>query len=89
MAKARPRVSTISQAVKAYGGPEKFDRAFGLTNAATAQGEGPDRSLEVWHRAGVPPRYLFGLYVGLERRGYEPTPKLFGLKSWCQLECEP
>jgi hypothetical protein len=75
MAKAKPRVSNISQAVKAYGGPQKFADAFNLSG----------NDLESWTKCGVPRAHHLGLYVGLQRRGYEPMAKLFGLKSW--LEC--
>jgi len=69
MAKAKSRVSTINQVVKAYCGPEQFTRAFNL----------PGDGLESWVRAGVPRAHHLGLYLGLLRRRHSPSPKLFGL----------
>jgi hypothetical protein len=60
-------------AVAAFGGETKFMRAFQLD------------SLDTWHRSGVPPGHHLGLYRGLERRGYQVSPKLFGLTSWRKL----
>jgi hypothetical protein len=77
MAKAKPKVSTIKQAVKAYRGKAAFARSFGLTLRS-----GYYHSLGSWYRAGVPRAHHLGLYVGLERRGYGAQPKLFGLTSW-------
>jgi hypothetical protein len=71
------KVSTVDQAVKIYGGADKLARSFCIST---------DREgVEAWFHAGVPRAHHLGLYVGLHKRGYEPTPKLFGLSSWRQL----
>jgi hypothetical protein len=66
------RISRVDQAIKAFGANAKFMRAFQRD------------SLVTWHRF-VPPGHHLGLYVGLERRGYQVSPKLFGLPSWREL----
>lgn len=70
------KVSTIREAVKAYGGTAQIRRAFRLPK----QGPG---SLDEWRRWNhVSKGYHLALFVGLMARGFEPTPSLFGVSEW-------
>ena len=71
------RVRTVDEAAAAYGGMSELIKAFGLTMA-----KGRANSVERWQLAGVPRYYHLGLYLGLQHRGYEATPELFGARSW-------
>jgi hypothetical protein len=73
MAKTDKLIEHIDDVIEAYGGREKFAQAFGYPDRATM--------LQHW-RHGIPSGAGLGLYMGLLARGCEPTPKLFGLKSW-------
>ena len=70
-------VRTFDEAAAAYGGLPELIKAFGLTMA-----KGRANSVERWQLAGVPRYYHLGLYLGLQHRGYEATPELFGARSW-------
>jgi len=70
-------VRTVDEAAAAYGGMPELIKAFGLTMA-----KGRANSVERWQLAGVPRYYHLGLYLGLQHRGYEATPELFGARSW-------
>ena len=70
-------VSTVDEAAAAYGGMPELVKAFGLTMA-----KGRANSVERWQLAGVPRYYNLGLYLGLQHRGYEATPQLFGARTW-------
>jgi hypothetical protein len=70
-------VRTVDEAAAAYGGLPELIKAFGLTMA-----KGRANSVERWQLAGVPCYHQLGLYLGLQHRGYEATPELFGAKSW-------
>ena len=70
-------VRTFDEAAAAYGGLPELIKAFGLTTA-----KGRANSVERWQLAGVPRYHHLGLYLGLQHRGYEATPELFGAKSW-------
>ena len=70
-------VRTVDEAAAAYGGMPELIKAFGLTMA-----KGRANSIERWQLAGVPRYYQLGLYLGLQHRGYEATPELFGARSW-------
>jgi hypothetical protein len=65
-------VRTIDQVVAVYGGEKAFCRAFRLRKA----------DIETWRQHGVPRGHTLGLYLGLKARGAEPSPHLFGIKSW-------
>jgi hypothetical protein len=71
------RVRTVDEAAAAYGGMSELIKAFGLTMA-----KGRTNSVERWQLAGVPRYHYLALYLGLQYRGYEATPELFGAKSW-------
>ena len=73
----RKTVCTVDEAAAAYGGMPELIKAFGLTMA-----KGRANSVERWQRAGVPRYHYLALYLGLQHRGYEATPELFGAKSW-------
>jgi hypothetical protein len=73
----RKPVCTVDDAAAAYGGMPELIKAFGLTMA-----KGRANSVERWQLAGVPRYYNLGLYLGLQHRGYEPTPQLFGARTW-------
>jgi hypothetical protein len=73
--KTLKRVSTLTQAIAAYGGEKAFAKAFGL------RGKAGD-TLADWQRHGVPRGHQLGLCVGLEMRGAEPLPELFGAETW-------
>ena len=68
----KSHISTLDAAIAVYGGRAAFCRAFNIT------GDG----LRSWHHAGVPRAQHLGLYFGLQRRGFEPTARLFGLTGW-------
>src|SRR5215467_11335000 len=70
-------VRTVDEAAAAYGGLPELIKAFGLTMA-----KGRANSVERWQLAGVPRYYHLGLYLGLQHRGYEATPQLFGATTW-------
>ena len=69
-------VSTLEQVAAAYGGWGALARSFGGLSCESSNG------LCTWLRAGAPPGHRLGLYVGLQRRGYQATPELFGAASW-------
>jgi hypothetical protein len=71
------RVRTVDEAAAAYGGMHELIKAFGLTMA-----KGRANSVERWQIDGVPRYHCLALYLGLQHRGYEATPELFGAKSW-------
>jgi hypothetical protein len=73
----RKTVCTVDEAAAAYGGMPELIKAFGLTMA-----KGRANSVERWQLAGVPRYYNLGLYLGLQHRGYEATPQLFGARTW-------
>jgi hypothetical protein len=73
----RKTVRTVDEAAAAYGGMPELIKAFGLTMA-----KGRADSVERWQLTGVPRYYHLGLYVGLQHRGYEATPQLFGARTW-------
>jgi hypothetical protein len=73
----RKPVCTVGEAAAAYGGMPELIKAFGLTMA-----KGRANSVERWQLAGVPRYYNLGLYLGLQHRGYEATPQLFGARTW-------
>ena len=73
----RKTVCTVDEAAAAYGGMPELIKAFGLTMA-----KGRANSVERWQLTGVPRYHHLGLYLGLQHRGYEATPELFGAKSW-------
>jgi hypothetical protein len=73
----RKTVRTIDEAAAAYGGMPELIKAFGLTMA-----KGRANSVERWQLTGVPRYYHLGLYLGLQHRGYEATPQLFGATTW-------
>jgi hypothetical protein len=77
MASATKKVSTIDEAAAAYGGMPELVKAFGLTIA-----KGRTNSAERWLQAGVPRYHHLALYLGLQHRGYDATPELFGATSW-------
>jgi len=77
MAAATKTVSTIDEAAAAYGGMPELVKAFGLTMA-----KGRTNSVERWLQAGVPRYHHLALYLGLQHRGYDATPELFGARSW-------
>jgi hypothetical protein len=66
------KIETLDQAAKAYGGKKAMAKAFAITVA----------ELGLWKVRGIPTRYELGLYHGVLARGMEPTPRLFGEKSW-------
>jgi hypothetical protein len=70
-------VRTVDEAAAAYGGMPELIKAFGLTMA-----KGRANSIERWQLTGVPCYHHLGLYLGLQYRGYEATPELFGARSW-------
>jgi hypothetical protein len=69
---SRKMITTLDQAARAYGGKHAMAKAFNLTAS----------DLRMWKVRGIPTRYELGLYHGVIARGMEPTPKLFGVKSW-------
>jgi len=72
MAKAKRKVTSVSGVIKAYGGAKAMAEAFQTT----------EESIEQWKRWGeIPCTEHLGLAMGLKRRGYEPSPKLLGLKK--------
>ena len=73
----RKTVCTVDEAAAAYGGMPELIKAFGLTMA-----KGRANSVERWQLTGVPCYHHLGLYLGLQHRGYEATPELFGARSW-------
>jgi hypothetical protein len=76
MTKAKPKVSTIAQAVKAYGSTAKMARAFQVKSGEVRQ----------WAEVGyVPKIHHLGIVVGLRMRGRLASAKLFGLENWQEL----
>jgi len=67
-------VATLDDVAKVYGSALKLRKAFGLSR----------RDLEVWRAHGVPRDHHLGLYLGLQARGAEPSPRLFGVRSWLE-----
>jgi hypothetical protein len=65
-------VTTLDDVVKVYGSELKLRKAFGLSR----------KDLEGWRAHGVPQGHHLGLYLGLQARGREPSPRLFGVRSW-------
>jgi len=80
----RKTVCSVDEAAAAYGGMHELIKAFGLTMA-----KGRANSVERWQLAGVPRYYHLGLYLGLQRRGYEATPQLFGARTWEEVQVIP
>lgn len=79
MVSRQQRISTITQAVRAYGGAAKITRAFRLPQ------HGPN-SLDEWQRwDAIPKGYHLALYLGLLARGCKPMPTLFGVRAWDHL----
>jgi hypothetical protein len=77
MAKAKNVVANLEDAIAAFGGERKFCRAFRMRKA----------DLEVWREQGnVPRAHALGLYLGLSRRGFEVSPRLFNLTKWTDIE---
>ena len=69
------KVSTMKELVKAYGGLEATAEAFHTTVKSVKQ-------MKVF---GLPCTHFVGSYLGLKARGFEPSPKLFGVKRMCDL----
>jgi hypothetical protein len=76
MVKTDRIVKNLAQAINAYGGADKFAKAFFYEN--------PHVLRQHW-KLGVPAGARLGLFIGLAERGYEPTPRLYGLRSWPEL----
>src|SRR5262245_5379341 len=71
--KTAKTVTTLAQAVAAYGGRRPFCGAFCIS----------DDQLDDWQRWGDIPRGAqLGLLLGLKARGYEMSPQLVGIDSW-------
>jgi hypothetical protein len=79
MAKADKHIRTLDAAIKAYGGRRDFAKAFWLKHT------GPHALRSWFGPGGIPHGDHLGLCLGLQRRGYQPTPELFGIDSWEQL----
>jgi hypothetical protein len=77
MVAATKKVSTIDEAAAAYGGMPELVKAFGLTMV-----KGRTNSVERWLQSGVPRYHHLALYLGLQHRGFDATPELFGARSW-------
>jgi hypothetical protein len=70
------RVTTVRQAIKAYGGELSMAEAFQTTVDCVRR----------WKRWGVIPcTDHLGLFLGLRARGFEPMPKLFDVKDLREL----
>jgi hypothetical protein len=69
-------VTTLAQAIAAYGGRRWFREAFCIS----------DDQLDAWQRWGDIPRSAqLGLLLGLKARGFDSAPTLFGVDSWDQV----
>jgi hypothetical protein len=79
MAKTDKVVKDLPSAFKAYGGKRKFAEAFLLNHT------GPHALRSWFGPGGIPRGDHLGLCLGLQRRGYTPTPELFGMDSWEKL----
>jgi hypothetical protein len=58
-------IRTVDQVVAVYGGEKKLCEAFRLK-----KGE-----LETWRKRGVPRSPTLGLFLGLQLRGHEASPR--------------
>jgi len=72
VARKTRKVATLRQAIRAYGGVRKMAKAFDTT---------PEFIRQCQRWGEIPCTDHLGLMMGLKRRGYEPSPKLFGLKK--------
>ena len=78
--KTRKLVTTIEQAADVYGGVAAMNTAFGIPSRKPLVEKD---SVRDWIKRGSVPRgHQLGLYLGLQRRGYEMSPKLCGIESW-------
>ena len=69
-------VTTLAQAVAAYGGRRPFCDAFCIS----------DDQLDDWQRWGDIPRGAqLGLLLGLKTRVYTMAPQLMGVDSWADV----
>jgi hypothetical protein len=74
--KSGKTVTTLAQAVHAYGGRGPFREAFCIS----------DDQLDDWQRWGDIPRGAqLGLLLGLKARGYTMAPQLVGVDSWADV----
>jgi hypothetical protein len=70
------RISTVDQAIEAMGGDDRVAKWLG-----THKWE-----IDEMRQHGYVERGCFAhFYITLTARGYTPMPKLFGLRSWCQV----
>jgi hypothetical protein len=76
MVEAQRTVMTLEGAIKAYGGVGKIEAAFKL----------PDGELARWRQDGVPRAHALGLLLGLQARGFDVSPKLYGVESWLDIQ---
>ena len=69
-------VTTLAQAIAAYGGRGPFREAFCIS----------DDQLDDWQRWGEIPRGAqLGLLLGLKARGYTMAPQMAGVDSWADV----
>jgi hypothetical protein len=69
-------VTTLAQAIAAYGGRGPFREAFCIS----------DDQLDDWQRWGEIPRGAqLGLLLGLKARGYTMAPQLVGVDTWADV----
>lgn len=77
---APKKAKTIDDAVAAYGGIRPAAAAFRLSLAKNGN------AISNWKAKGEVPRgHFLGLYLGLQLRGIEPTPGLFGVSKWSDI----
>jgi hypothetical protein len=75
MVKANHLIKTLEEAVQVYGLEAKLRRSFALKAD----------DWKTWQAHGVPRGHWLGLFMGLQARGVEASPRLFGVKSWQEL----
>lgn len=64
------KLTTPRQIVKALGGPTKTAKQLGLSDRATPCN---------WYHRGITARYYLRIVTILEPKGYELSPKAFGI----------
>jgi hypothetical protein len=73
MAKAKKQITTVPQLIKAYGGVKATSKNFWTT----------EKEVRLWVKHDWSPRnFQLGMYLGLQKRGYEVAPRLMGVRSW-------
>jgi hypothetical protein len=77
---AKRQIGTVRELVEAYDGPAKLGKTLKIGGTAVTN----------WcARTEVPPGWGLGFYLGLKKRGYDVSPRVFGAASWDQLMILP